>query len=114
VARLVVEGDELLLHLSRWERIGAVSGDLRFPRSAVTAVTTTSPAFAAVHGIRIMGTGIPGKVALGLRRVSGGNREFVAVYGRDAGSVLVDLAGQRFTRLVVSAPDPQTMAAAVR
>jgi hypothetical protein len=114
MAKLVVEGDELVLQLSRWERVGAVSGDLRIPRSAVTSVTTVSPPFEGVRGLRIMGTGIPGKVALGMRRVSGGNREFVAVYGRDAGSVLIDLAGQRYSRIVVSAPDPQTLAAAIR
>jgi len=77
-------------------------------------VSTYAPAFAAVHGIRIMGTGIPRTVALGTRRVSGGSREFVAVYGRDPGSVVVDLVGQNVDRLVVSSPGPETLAASIR
>lgn len=114
MAELVVEGTELVLRMSRWEQLGAFSGDLRFPRSSVAAVTTCTPAFAGVHGWRSMGTGIPGKVVLGTRRVSGGVREFAAVYGRHPGAVLVDLVGQRFARLVVSAPDPDTLAATIR
>lgn len=61
-----------------------------------------------------MGTGIPRTVALGTRWVSGGTREFDAVYGRDPGAVLVDLVDQRFARLVVSAPDPEAVATAIR
>jgi uncharacterized protein len=114
VADLLVDGSDLVLRLTRWEQVGAFSGDLRFPRSSVAAVTTRAPAFDAVRGLRIIGTGIPGRVALGTRRVSGGRREFVAVHGRDPGSVLVDLVGQRFARLVVSAPDPEAVAASIR
>jgi uncharacterized protein len=114
VAELVVEGADLVLRLSKWERLGAVSGDLRFPRSAVADVSTCTPAFVGVRGIRIMGTGIPGKVVLGTRWVSGGVREFAAVYGRDPGAVLVDLMEQKYARLVVSAPDPERLAAAIR
>jgi hypothetical protein len=113
VAELRFEGAELVLRMSRWERLGAMSGDLRFPRSAIAGVTTCTPAFAGVHGWRSMGTGIPGKVVLGGRRVSGGVREFVAVYAKHPGAVLVDLVGERFARVVVSAPDPDMLAATI-
>jgi len=33
VAKLAVVGTDLVLHLSRWERLGSFGGDLRFPRS---------------------------------------------------------------------------------
>jgi hypothetical protein len=114
VAELVAEGADLVLRLSTWERVGAFGGDLRFPRTAIANVTTCTPAFAGVRGLRIMGTGIPRTIALGTRRVSGGIREFVAVYGRDPGSVVVDLVDQRFARLVVSSPNPDALAAAIR
>jgi hypothetical protein len=114
VAELVLDGADLVLRMSFWERLGAFSSDLRFPRATVVVVTTCTPAFAGVSGWRSMGTGIPGTVVLGTRRVSGGIREFAAVYGRHPGSVLVDLLDQRFARLVVSAADPQAVVASLR
>jgi hypothetical protein len=116
VAELSVEGSELVLRLSGGEWLGAgLTGrrEMRFPRSSVAGVTTCVPAFSGVHGLRIIGTGIPRTLALGTRWVSGGLREFVVVHGRDPGAVLVDLIGERYARLVVSAADPASVAAAI-
>jgi hypothetical protein len=37
MATLEVSGDELVLRLSRWERLGALHGDVRVPRRSVRA-----------------------------------------------------------------------------
>jgi uncharacterized protein len=115
MATLTVEGDRLELRLTTWERLGALHGDLSIPRSIVASVTTCTPAMAAVGGLRIAGTGIPGKVALGTRRRSGGAREFVVVHASDPGAVVLDLIQVGgFSRVVVSAADPESLAASVR
>jgi hypothetical protein len=116
MAELSVDGGDVVLRMTGWERLGSgrAAGELRFPRSSVAGVTTCTPAFDGVRGLRIMGTGVPGTIALGTRRVSGGLREFVVVHGRDPGSVLVDLVDQRYARLVVSVADPEAVAAQLR
>lgn len=106
--------DVVVIGLTRWEKLGAVRGDVRFPRSAVTSVSTARDVFAPVRGIRLVGTGIPGVVALGTRWVGHGVRDFVAVHAHDAGSVVIGLAGQPYTRVVVSVADPEAVAASLR
>jgi hypothetical protein len=112
VAELTVEGDRLRLHLSLTERIlGLVGGDITVPLAAVTAARVVRPARAGIRGIRAPGTGLPGAIALGHWR-SRGAHDFVAAYGSHAG-VVVELAGRRFDRLVVSVDDPEAVVAAL-
>jgi hypothetical protein len=54
MAELLVDGDELVLHLSTLEELASVHGDLRAPLAAVTAVEVLEdahePADAGFHG----------------------------------------------------------------
>jgi hypothetical protein len=108
VAELTVQGDRLVLRLSLNERVfGLVGGDISAPLAAVTAARVVRPARDGIRGIRAPGTGWPGAIALGHWR-GRGYHDFVAVYGNHAG-VVVELAGQRFDRLVVSVDDPESV-----
>jgi len=110
MARLAVEGDTVVLRLSRLERLGGlVGGDIVVPRDAVTAVRVAPDPRRELRGIRAPGTGWPGKIALGHRR-GDGIHDFAAVYGNRP-SVVVELTGRRFDRLVVSCEDPDAVAA---
>jgi hypothetical protein len=60
-----------------------------------------------------MGTGWPRWVALGRRRSRSG-AEFVAVYYRDPGSVVLQLIEQPFGRVSVSVPNPDQVADSLR
>jgi hypothetical protein len=112
MARLALEGDRVVLHLSVLERIGGmIGGDIDVPRSAVTAVRVAPDPSRELRGIRSPGTGWPGVIALGHRRAKGVH-DFAAVY-RNRPSVVVELEGQRFDRLVVSCDDPEAVAAAI-
>jgi hypothetical protein len=109
---LAVEDDRVVLHLSLLERIGGmVGGDIDVPRSAVTAVRVAADPSRELRGIRSPGTGWPGVIALGHRRGKGVH-DFAAVY-RNRPSIVVELRGQRFDRLVVSCDDPEAVAAAI-
>jgi hypothetical protein len=109
MARISVTNEEVFVHLSLPEKIGAIRGDIRFPRSAVRAVRVVNSPFAEIGGIRSPGTRIPGVVALGTWRLSGG-REFVAVYRGDRGVVLdLDTNHAPFQRIVVSTKDPDSI-----
>lgn len=103
MARLLVDGPDLVLRLSWKEKIGGFHGDVRVPLAAVRSVSVPSSPWLTLRGWRMAGTGIPGVVALGTRR-HGEGYDFTAVK-KDAPAVQVDLNTGRFQRLVVSVPD---------
>ena len=109
MARLIVGGDVLRVHLSIFGRIGAcVSSDVVVPLAAVRSVRWTEDAWSEVRGVRAPGTGLAGVIALGTWRHPLG-RDFVAVYGRGP-AVVVELTGHRLSRLVVSSSDAEGLA----
>lgn len=109
MASLDIVGDELVLRLSPLEKLGAFHGDIRVPRSSVKAVTTSDTPWKALRGMRAPGTGCPGLIMLGTTRGRGW-KDFNAVYKRRP-VVIVDLEGQPFARLVVTADDAPALAA---
>ena len=113
MARLLVGGDDLRVLLSWLERLGAFAGyGFSVPLAAVGAVRVSDDPWSELRGMRAPGTGLPRVIALGTWRHSSG-RDFVAVYGKRR-AVVVDLAGVRFARLVVSTPDAERVAAEIR
>lgn len=112
MARLNVDGPDLVVHLSLLEQLGAVRGDVHVPLSAVRSAEVDQQPWSSLRGICSPGTGIPGVIALGIRRHSGG-WEFAALHGQRP-AVRVDLdRPSHFGRLVVSVPDPDRTVAAI-
>jgi hypothetical protein len=103
MARLAVEGDELVLQLTWLEKLAGFRGDIRVPASSVREVRATDDPWSELRGIRAPGTGVPGMVAIGTRRGSG-HKDFAVVHGK-AAAVVVELEGADFDRLVVTAGD---------
>jgi hypothetical protein len=112
VASLIVDGADLVVEMSEFERVEALHGDVRVPLAAVQAVRIVDDAWPELRGIRAPGTGIPGVIAVGTRRGSFG-KDFAAVHGRER-AVVVDLAGADYGRLVVTTPDAESVAAEIR
>jgi hypothetical protein len=112
MAELTREGDELVVRLTRGERVEGLHGDLRFPASAVRTVTVLNDAMAAVHGIRAPGTDVPGVVKVGTYH-SRGRTTFVAVHHHTRRGVRVTLEGAEYDELIVSCHEPETVAALV-
>lgn len=118
MATLLSDDGELVLSLSRREKLGALHGDIRVPLSAVEEVVVTERPFDALHGVRSPGTGIPRVIALGTwraRRTQDGRRKekgFAAVYLRRPG-VVVRLRDSEFAWLCVSAKDARDVAARI-
>ena len=99
MAVLSIDGGELNVELSGWEKIGS---DVSVPLSAVVSVERLGNARDGIRGIRAPGTGLPGVIALGSWRKRG-IVDFVAVSRNEAGYV-VELEGEHFDRLVISSP----------
>ena len=112
MARLSVEGSDLLLRLSPLEKLEGFRGDVRLPASNVSAVRSVGDAWPELRGIRSPGTGIPGVIAVGTRRGSG-IKDFAVVHGKRP-AVVVELDGGEFDRLVVTDDRADAVAAELR
>jgi hypothetical protein len=112
MARLRVDGDELLLDLSGLEKLEGFHGNIRVPLSTVREVRVAEDPWSELRGIRAPGTGLPGVIAVGTRRGSG-LKDFAAVHGKGA-ALVVELEGAEFERLVVTEDDAEAEAAALR
>lgn len=78
MARMFIDGDDLVVHLSWWERAAARRGDVRVPLTAVCRVTLEADWWRALRGIRQRGIWIPGARCIGTRSHHAG-MDFVAI-----------------------------------
>jgi hypothetical protein len=112
VARIRVDATEVVVQLTRGERIAALRGSVRVPRSAVQRAELVPDGLAAVRGLRAPGLHLPGRAKIGTWRRGG--RVFAAV--RDTGPavrIVLD-EGQRYRELVVGGADAAAAAATLR
>ncbi|MEU6512415.1 hypothetical protein [Streptomyces sp. NPDC046942] len=78
MARMLVDGDDLVVRLAWWERVAVRRGEVRVPLAAVRRVTVERDWWRALRGIHQRGVHIPGALCLGTRGHQGG-KDFVAV-----------------------------------
>ena len=103
MAKVIEEGNDLVLVLCWLEKIGAFHGNVRAPKSALLnswAVDDPWVKGSALQGVRAPGTGIPFVTMLGTLRSRRG-KDFAAVYGRGPAQVY-EFEDQAFKRWVVS------------
>ena len=84
MAELQIEGDEVLLHLSRSEKLEAIHGDLRAPLTAIRPIEVLNDAHEpADHGFKV-GERLPGisEVATVRTEASGSSPSFITT-GRE-------------------------------
>jgi hypothetical protein len=113
VADLQVEGNELILHLSKSEVAEAIHGELRAPLVDVTSVEILDDAHdAADHGLKT-GTRIPGVIEVGTVH-SDGKRIFTAVHRSTPRGVRVVLQNGSFDEWIVGCEDPESVAAQIK
>jgi hypothetical protein len=112
MARLFVDGPDLVVGLSWLEKLGAVHGNVRVPLSAVRSAVAEPNPWDALRGVKLAATGIPGVAVLGTRH-SSGSQDFAALVGRRP-AIRVELAdGAPFAQLLVSVSDPVSTLAAI-
>ena len=108
MAIVKVVGDELVLELSFWERIGALRSSPRVAKSAVTNVEFIDNLWSSkvLRGMRAPGTAIPYKVLLGTMR-GRKYRDFTAVKGKGV-SVVISLNEGPFERWIFTLRQPKS------
>jgi hypothetical protein len=107
MANVAIEGSDLVVQLSFWEKIGALRSGVRVSLGSVRQARATSEPWAELRGIRAPGTGIPSVIMLGTTR-GGFGKDFCAIY-RGKPAVIVDLAGEEFRRLLLSVEQPEAL-----
>jgi hypothetical protein len=108
MAELVVEGDELVLHLSGVEKLEAVHGDLRAPRALVSSVDVLDDAHEpADHGFKV-GERFPGYSEVASVR-TGGERLFAVVHHDTRRGVRVNFHGGDYDAWIVGSSDPESL-----
>src|SRR6202165_2340319 len=110
MVEISVEGDRLCLEVQAWDKLWSLRSHLEFPLEHVTSVRTDAEAARGWwHGIRLLGTQVPGILTAGIFYENGG----VVFYDvHDTGrTILRELNHERSARLVVEVEDP---AAAVK
>ncbi|MFD0067931.1 hypothetical protein [Streptomyces sp. NPDC056690] len=78
MARIFVEGDDLVVHLSWREKAAARHGNVRAPLTAVSRVTVEPDWWRALRGVPQRGVWIPATWCIGTRSHQGG-MDFVAI-----------------------------------
>ncbi|MFJ6432881.1 hypothetical protein [Streptomyces sp. NPDC091416] len=104
MARVLIEGTDIVVRLSWWEKAAARRRVVRVPASALRRVYVEPDWWRALRGERERGTCVPGRLCAGIRRHHEG-QDFTLV--RSGGPVLcVELhRSSPLSRLAVSVPD---------
>ena len=102
MAKVIENGNQLILKLSFWEKIGGLHKDLVVPKENLIKKTVHQNPWSkeVLRGVRAPGTGIPYVVLLGTMRFKGG-KDFIAIYKRRPVSVYEFKSGE-FKRWIVS------------
>jgi len=107
MATLVRVGNELILELSIWEKLGALHNSPRVSVDSVEKVEFIDQLWgpSTLRGVRAPGTALPYVVLLGTLR-GRAYRDFVAMKGRGEGVVLTLCKGP-FTRGIFTLSQPK-------
>lgn len=108
MAKLVKVGDELILELSFWEKLGALHGSPRVAADLVEKIEFIDQLWGSstLRGVRAPGTALPYVVLLATLR-GRGYRDFVAMVGRGEGVVLTLKSGP-FARWIFTLKQPKS------
>lgn len=112
MASLEIEGDELVLHLSGFEKAAALHRDLRFPVSSIGTIEVEPKPFGLVKGFRAAGLSIPRRVAIGTFRRMGSTR-FIVLRGTGP-AVHITFTRGSIAALVIGTADAEALAQRVR
>ena len=83
MAKVIEDGNNLVLKLSMWEKIGGLHKDLVISKDLLVKKTVFQNPWTkeVLKGVRAPGTGIPYVILLGSMRYKGG-KDFTAIYKR--------------------------------
>ena len=114
MARVMREGNELVLQLSFWEKLGALNSSPRTTLESIEKIEYIDQLWGSstLRGVRAPGTAIPYVVLLGTLR-GRGYKDFVAMTGRGEG-VVITLKSGPFARWIFTLEQPKSEISTLR
>ena len=103
--------DELVVHLRLWEAVASLQKSIRIPLTHVRGATADDGYRGRELGLRAPGTGLPGILHAGTF-YKDGDRQFVFI-ARKTHPVVIELANEKWRRIVLGVEDARRTAAAV-
>jgi hypothetical protein len=102
VAKVIESNGVLTLKLSRWEKLGALHGDISVEASKLISKSEVANPWTkkTLRGVRAPGTALPYLILLGTMRFRGG-KDFCAIYKRTP-AVIYEFKDEEFRRWIVS------------
>ena len=114
MGRVIREGNELVLQLSFWEKMGALHSNPRTSLDSIEKIEFIDQLWGSstLRGVRAPGTAIPYVVLLGTLR-GRGYKDFVAMTGRGEG-VVITLKSGPFARWIFTLEQPKSEISTLR
>ena len=103
MAELIVDNEDLVVHLTAGEKIWGFHGDIRVRLSSIVSVAPDPEPWLGLRGWRMAGISFAGHSALGIRR-HGDGYDFCILHG-DQPAIRLDVARGRFSRLIIGVPE---------
>ena len=109
--RIRLTDSELCIHLHWWEKLSAMSGDVRFPLDQVRGATEDDGFDWRARGLRLPGIHIPYVLTAGTF-VKQGDRQLVLTR-RTLRTIVIELMNEKWARLVIGVGDAHDSAARI-
>ncbi|MFJ9248224.1 hypothetical protein [Streptomyces sp. NPDC101776] len=111
MALIRIDGDDLVVEIEGLDKLWSFKGSLTIPLANVRGATADPGIAAEPKGIRTAGSHVPGVITAGTFRQHG---EKVFWDVRDPSkAVVVELADEKYARLIVQVDDPRATVALV-
>jgi hypothetical protein len=105
MARVSIDGDDLIVEIEGMDKLWALKSRLTIPLANVRGATIDPGMVAEPKGVRAPGAHVPGVITAGTFHRDG-ERVFWDVHDA-ARAVVIELADERYTRLVIEVADPR-------
>ncbi|MEU4746226.1 hypothetical protein AB0G02_37995 [Actinosynnema sp. NPDC023658] len=111
MAKIDIDGDDLVVTIEGLDRLWALKSRLTIPLANVRGATADPGIAGEPKGNRAPGAHVPGVITAGTFHLDG-ERVFWDVHD-PAKAVVIELADERYARLVVEVEDPRAVVALV-
>lgn len=111
MAQVSIDGDNLVVEIEGMDKLWALKSRLVVPLGNVRGATADPGAVKEPKGLRAPGTHVPGVVVAGTF-YEDGERVFWDVHD-PADAVVIELADQRYARLIIGVADPRATVALI-
>lgn len=107
-----IKDDEIVVHLSFWQRLAAIHGDVHIPATSIRGAEVADPKWVKTLGLRVPGTAIPGLIIAGTY-IKPKDSAFVYWVRGNKSLLQLNLSGRPYNRVFIGVDDAAALAAEI-